>query len=179
MDPDSLNITIREMEFEDLVKVFQLGENLFTAEKWLNLYRTWDEYELLERFLSDEEFCLIAENNNRIIGFAVGSLIWKRKSSWTYGYLNWLGVRRRYQRFGVASRLLNKLTKLFIENGARMMLVDTELKNNQAIAFFEKNGFANEVKHVYFSKNLTEDPSYKRIQNLKNLKKRRIKTIKK
>ena len=43
-------LIVREMELEDLPKVFALGERLFTAEKWPNLYRTWDEYEVIELF---------------------------------------------------------------------------------------------------------------------------------
>ena len=66
-------ITIREMGIDDLAVVFHLGERLFTAEKWPNLYRSWDVYDVLSLFVSDGDFCLVAELEDRIIGFALGS----------------------------------------------------------------------------------------------------------
>jgi len=42
------NIRIREMEIDDLAKVFHLGGKLFKAKKAPNLYRAWDEYEVTD-----------------------------------------------------------------------------------------------------------------------------------
>ena len=56
-----LNIKIREMDIDDLPKVFHLGEKLFMADKVPNLYRTWDEYKVVELFNADSDFCLVAE----------------------------------------------------------------------------------------------------------------------
>ncbi len=155
-------IKIQQMQFEDLLRVFAIGEKVFTAEKWSNLYRTWDEYALLEKFNSDTEFCLTAKINDRIIGFAVGSIIEKKRSAWSYGYLEWIAIAPNHSQKGVGRKLLNKMTRLFIQHGARMMLVDTEIDNDPAINFFEKNGFRKEDKQLYLSKNLTEHPLYKR-----------------
>jgi ribosomal protein S18 acetylase RimI-like enzyme len=154
--------TIREMELDDLPEVYALGEVLFTAERWPNLYRTWDEYDLVSFFSEDGEFCLVAETNDRVVGFALGTIIEKRGSAWIYGYLQWLGVHPDLKGAGVASRLLDRLTDLFIENGARILLVDTEVENADAIAFFKRKGFGNEVEHVFMSRNLTSDPDYLR-----------------
>ena len=43
------------MEVDDLAPVFHLGEKLFTASKVPNLYRTWDEFEVVGLFQSDKE----------------------------------------------------------------------------------------------------------------------------
>lgn len=158
--PSIAPITVREMELEDLPKVFQLGERLFTAEKWPNLYRTWDEYEVIELFATDGETCLVAEMDDRVVGFALGTLIEKRRSAWTYGYLLWLGVDPEVGRRGVASRLVTRLRDLFIEQGARMILVDTDAENHNAISFFKGQGFGNETAHVYLEQNLTTHPAY-------------------
>ena len=153
-------ITVREMELEDLPKVFALGERLFTAERWPNLYRTWDEYEVIELFATDGETCLVAECDDQLVGFALGTLIEKRHSAWTYGYLLWLGVNPEVGRQGVASRLVSRLRDLFIDAGARMILVDTDSENHQALAFFREQGFGNETGHVYLEQNLTSHPTY-------------------
>lgn len=160
MKEKKLKIEVREMEIEDIPAIFALGEKLFTAEKWSNLYRTWDEYELLERYISDREFCFIAEDEQgKLVGFIVGSVIEKRRSAWIYGYINWIGVDIDCKNLGIGKKLLDKLTSVFIENGVRLMLMDTEAENSDALRFFRKNGFGNEVEHIYLFKNLTE---YKR-----------------
>jgi len=153
-------IEIREMELDDLPSVFALGEQLFTAEKWPNLYRTWDEFELLSTFSTDKELCLVAEKDEKIVGFILGSLIEKPRSAWVYGYMEWIGVNPEIKNRGIGTRLLNKLTDLFIKHGARMMLVDTELENQDGLRFFKKMGFGNETKHIFLSRNLTTHPDY-------------------
>ena len=150
------NVEIRQMELEDLPAVFQLGQRLFTAEKLPTLYRGWDEHEILESFRSDEETCLVAEAEGRIVGFGLGCMMEKPRSAWRYGWLEWLGVSPRYKRRGIAARLLNQLTQRFIEREARIMLVDTDEDNTDALAFFRKTGFGQELKHVYLSRNLDD-----------------------
>ena len=77
------NIEIREMEIGDLASVFELGEDLFTAERWPSLYRTWDQYELAVHFASDSDTCLVAEDSGAVVGFVVGSVLEKPGSAWT------------------------------------------------------------------------------------------------
>ncbi|HTQ49116.1 MAG TPA: GNAT family N-acetyltransferase [Candidatus Acidoferrales bacterium] len=152
------NIELRQMELKDLPAVFRLGQNLFTAEELPTLYRSWDEHEILELFRSDEETCLVAEDDEKLIGFALGCMMDKPRSAWRYGWLEWLGVAPRYKRHGVARRLLNQLTQLFIDREARIMLVDTDEDNADALAFLRQTGFGQETRHVYLSRNLDEHP---------------------
>ena len=148
------------MELIDLSAVYDLGSRLFTAEDWPTLYRAWDDHDLTQLFASSSETCLVAENeaSGRIVGFALGSMMEKPRSAWTYGWIEWLAVAPRYQRKGIAARLIRQLTNLFIERDARMVLVDTDEDNTKALAFFRKVGFGNELKHVYLSWNLDDHP---------------------
>ncbi len=154
-------VEIRSMEIDDLAEVYSLGEELFTAELWPTLYRTWDDYELAVLFAADAEMCLVAEIEDRIVGFALGTILEKRNSAWTYGHLLWLGVDPMASRRGIAQRLVDRLTELFIEEGARILLVDTAADNQAALNFFTKLGFGDPEEHVYLSKNLTDEPEYK------------------
>jgi len=149
-------VTIREMKLEDVPQVFELGQKLFTAEKLPTLYRSWDDHELAQLFSSEAEHCLVAESDGRIVGFALGRVMEKPQSAWKYGWLLWLGVHSSCKRRGIARRLLNQLTELFVKKEARIMLVDTDEDNLEALAFFRKYGFGQEIKHVYLSKNLDE-----------------------
>ena len=156
--PPNGNIEIRKMQLDDLPEVFRLGQKLFTAEELPTLYRSWDDHEILELFGSDEETCLVAVADGEIVGFALGCMMEKPRSAWRYGWLEWLGVAPRFKRRGIAARLLNQLTQLFIEREARIMLVDTDEDNSDALAFFRRTGFGQELKHVYLSRNLDDHP---------------------
>jgi len=145
------------MEIDDLYKVWKLGESLFDEKRWPNLYRTWDCYSVTELFNTDSEFCLVAEEeDDGIIGFCMGTTI--KKASWKYGYLEWLGVDTKYQRAGIARRLFDAFFKLVLEDGVRILLVDTQADNIAARRFFEKIGFTNEQPCVYLSKTLEQKP---------------------
>lgn len=148
------NIEIREMEFEDLQKVFAVGEEIFTAEKWSNLYRTWDEYEILNHFTGDKEFCLVAESEKEIVGFVLAAVVEKKSSAWKYGYITWIGVLPNHN--SVGSKLLKKVTSIFKGQGVRMLIADTEMKNKRALKFFEKHGFGDPSEHVYLFKNIDD-----------------------
>jgi ribosomal protein S18 acetylase RimI-like enzyme len=158
------NFIVREMELEDLPPVYALGEAVFTADKWPSLYRTWDEYEPVGLFNSDGEFCFVAESDGKVVGFALGALIDKRRSAWSYGYLTWLAVDPLMKRAGVATQLMEEITVAFIRAGARMMIVDTDAENDVAISFFRRHDFTNADRHVYLSKNLTSHPDYQRLR---------------
>lgn len=153
-------IEIRPMEIDDLAGVYHLGVKLFTADKWPALYRTWDEFEVVTFFASDTDTCFVATRDEKVVGFALGNLIEKDKSSWSYGYCVWLGVDPELDHCGIGTELFDAMRQKFIELGARMLLVDTDANNEPAIRFFKKLGFNHENKHVYLSMNLTHDPDY-------------------
>jgi ribosomal protein S18 acetylase RimI-like enzyme len=163
-------VSIREMELDDLPAVYALGERLFTSEKWPNLYRTWDEYELVGFFAADSDTCLVAEIGDDLVGFILGTVIDKRKSAWSYGYVVWLGVDPDRARRGVASRLLERLTQIFVELGVRILMSDTDAENEAAIAFFQRQGFGNMSNHVYMTKNLQQKSPSQAAQTSKKAK---------
>jgi ribosomal protein S18 acetylase RimI-like enzyme len=164
-EPDSMQIAkarkqavkIREMTIDDLADVFHLGEQLFLAQKAPNTYRAWDEYEVADLFYSDTEYCLVAEHEDEIIGFALGTTVSKNRSAWKYGYLLWLGVMPEYQGTGIAEKLFHRFKTIMLHDGVRIMVVDTEADNMAAIRFFEHQGFGNPQRHVYLTMNLDQE----------------------
>jgi len=146
---------IREMIIDDFPEVFHIGEQVFTVEYSQSLYRTWDEYEITTLFNSDNELCLVAERGGHILGFALGTTVKKHNSPWMYGYLVWLGVRPDIQKGRVGSRLFHELRRRMVEQGVRMIIIDTSADNRAAVNFFTKQGFDDIQEHVYMSLNLT------------------------
>lgn len=149
-----VSVDIRQMEIDDFATVFHLGEKLFRAQRVPNLYRTWDEFEVISLYQGDPEFCLVAEMDDQIIGFALGTTISKSHSAWKYGHLVWLAVEPNFQRQNIATKLFNRFRDLMLESGVRMLLVDAEADDLPALRFFLKMGFANPEQHIYLSLNM-------------------------
>lgn len=155
-------LEIRNMTIDDFAEVFHLGEELFTADYSPSMYRTWDEYEITTLYNSDNELCLVAELDGTIAGFALGTTVSKTNSPWKYGYLVWLGVRPGIQKKGIGDSLFHEIRKKMVEQGVRMIIIDTDAHNEAGIRFFKKQGFKNTRKHVYMTLNLAKKTSRKK-----------------
>ncbi|MBN3891442.1 MAG: GNAT family N-acetyltransferase [Nostoc sp. JL31] len=154
-------IYVGELGIDDIAAVYHLGEGLFTSDLYPYLYRTWDEWEVIGLYNTDPEYCLVAETDGELAGFVLGTII--TKASWTYGYILWLGVSPKYQRRGVADKLVDKVVARMIEDGARFMLVDTDPTNTSALKFFNRKGFGNTRQHIFLSMNLSKHEYYGRL----------------
>jgi len=149
--------TVRRMAIDDIAAVFHLGEKLFTASEVPNLFRTWDEYEVINFFQNDSELCLVAQigdETEAIVGFLLGTTVTKSHSAWKYGYLVWLGVDPACHKTGVGTRLFRRFRDIIVADGARMLMIDTEADNLPALHFFRKMGFGHPQQHIYLTLNL-------------------------
>ena len=150
-------IEIRTATIDDLAAIFHLGEKVFTSQEFSNLYRTWDEYEVTHLFNSETEFVLVAEYEEMVVGFAMGTIIEKARTAWNYGHLLWLGVDPDYARMHIGSLLFERFRELMEAEGIRMLIVDTQADNEPAIRFFRRKGFENPTEHVYMTLNLKKE----------------------
>jgi ribosomal protein S18 acetylase RimI-like enzyme len=155
-------LEVRDMTIDDLAAVFHLGEELFTSEFSSSMYRTWDEYEITTLFNSDSELCLVAVRDHQVVGFALGTTVEKQHSAWKYGYLVWIGVRPGLQKCGAGDRLFAEIKQRMVDQGVRMIVIDTDADNEAGIRFFEKQGFDSTQKHVYMSLNLSRNRQKRR-----------------
>ncbi|PSB18995.1 N-acetyltransferase [Phormidesmis priestleyi ULC007] len=161
LEPHSSQLDIRDMEIDDLANVYHLGEELFTSDLYPYIYRTWDQWEVIGLYNTDPEYCLVAEIDEQLAGFVLGTII--NKSTLVYGYIIWLGVAPSFQRRGVADKLVDKLVERMIDDGARFMMVDTDPENLPALQFFTRKGFGNMRQHVFLSMNLSDHDYYGRL----------------
>jgi len=155
--PRRPEIEIRDMGIDDLPVVFHMGDRTFTSDT-PNLYRTWDEYEVTSLFTTESEYCLVAEERSggKVVGFAMGTTVTKPRSPWKYGYLVWMVVDGAYRKLGIGERMVRRLAERMVEAGVRILLVDTDAKNQAALAFFRAQGFEQPHPHVYLSMNLDD-----------------------
>lgn len=149
-------IRIKHMEIDDLAPAFHLGEKLFTLKTFPNLYRIWDEYEIIDFYHSSSDYCLSAFADSKLVGFLLGTVIEKTKKR-KYGYLVWTGVDREYGGRGIATRLYEAFKELMIQEEVSMIIVDTQADNYPAIDFFTSKGFGDQQDHVYLSLDLTHE----------------------
>lgn len=149
---------IRQMSLEDLPNVWHLGEKVFLPESLQFTYRTWNIDELLSLFHGDPELCLVAEDagSGKIIGFAMGTILKRPFSPWTYGYFIWAGIQKMRQKTGVGRRLYRELEKRFKDRGARIVMVDVESNNPAGVRFIKRLGFEEAQTYIWFSKNLEQ-----------------------
>lgn len=145
---------VRTMSIDDLAAVYHMGNRIYAKGGHLMLYRTWDPYEVTALFNTDAETCLVAEHDDEIIGFALGTII-EKGTAWSYGYIIWLGIAEGWRGMRVGHRLLRILEKRMCDEGVRMFLVDTAAENESAIGFFRREGFELSSPHVYLSKTLS------------------------
>lgn len=155
-------VRVRDMTIDDFSAVFHMGEELFTSDYSSSMYRTWDEYEITTLYNSDNELCLVAEADDELVGFALGTTVEKQNSAWKYGYLVWIGVRPGLHQKGVGAKLFSEIKQRMVEQGVRMIIIDTDADNEAGIRFFKKLGFDNIQQHVYMTLNLSRKPGRKR-----------------
>ncbi len=152
-------VEIRQMQIDDIPAVYHLGEELFTSEDSPMLYRTWDPYEVAECFASDPEYCLVAEADEKIVGFLLATTFEKEGTAWKkYGYISWMGIEESLQRANLGSRLYRKMEEMLQDEGVRMMIADTEGDNERAISFFKTMGFSPRSEHVWLAKTMQRPP---------------------
>ena len=160
---------IREMEIDDISSVYHLGETLFTSEEFPILYRTWDPWEVTDYFSSDSNYCLVAEAEGKIVGFILATTVEKEGTAWKkYGYLSWIGVDEDYQRTSLGQRLYRKLEERLKKDGVRMVIADTDVENEGAVAFFKAMKFSLTSKHQWLAKTLRRHKKVAKQQNDNN-----------
>lgn len=143
--------TIRPMAFSDIRTVYKLGLTIFTSKEFPNMYRTWDDFGVVENFGSSREFCFVAESNKEIVGFLLGETLTKYNVG-TRGYIQWVGVLPAYRRFHIASSLLQSFTRVAETQNVSLLLADTPASNIPAIRMFEKVGLVDKTEHVYLTR---------------------------
>ena len=144
-------VTVRGMTIDDLPRVFHLGEKLFTLQRFPNLYRVWDEFEVIDTFSGNPDHCFVAvDAADRVVGFFLASIIEKRHSP-RYGYLKWLGVDKAYEGQGIAQHLFTTFYAIMEDEEIPMLLVDTEAINTRALHFFERQGFSSPRDHFFLT----------------------------
>jgi len=144
---------IRLYEEKDRVAVLQLSQK----------YASWDstptEADIQGFYLSEPDFFLVAELNNRIVGFIYGresknvpDEVLQRWKATKVGSVEVLAVEERYRRRGIATLLLNRLFVVFKGRGIDTVTLTTPADEIGAKELYDKLGF--ETRGYFLKKKL-------------------------
>lgn len=118
---------IRPMQMKDLSAVFQLGNSIFTASKYPNMYRLWDDFTVVENYHESDEFCFVVQTTAKedLIGFVLGKTVTKEATG-TRGYIQWIAVAPAYRRKGLATQLLNHFSAVASTKNVSVLLAELQ-----------------------------------------------------
>lgn len=123
-----MEITITEMGPDDLAEVMELEREIFS---W-----PWSEDMFLDELDRDYSFILLArEPSGLLAGFICFWMLIDEMH-----ILN-LGVRTRYRRLKVASKLVREGLRFCYARGARAATLEVREKNHAAIGLYKSMGF--------------------------------------
>ena len=137
-----MSLTIQRATISDLKALHQIERECFTKEAFSKLDLTY----LLE---SSNAISLVAQINNAIAGFVIGSV--HRHDKKMAGRVYTLDVAVKYRRKGVGLRLLDEIERIFVKRGARICYLEARKDNMAALELYRNNCYVEieELKHYY------------------------------
>ena len=122
---------IRPMIPEDFDEIYFL---------WTSLPLDMEPYdiekeEVLETLKLNPASCLVAEENNKILGGVIGAFNGRR------GWIHHLAIDKKYQKKGYGAMLLKAAEDALRKRGAKKFLLTVEYKNLDTLPFYMKKGY--------------------------------------
>jgi ribosomal protein S18 acetylase RimI-like enzyme len=146
-------VKIRRMKIDDLPGVWKLGTKELELDKKV-YHKYWDQGELFKSFAKEPEYCLVAEDEGRIIGFGIGH---SQFSQWTddIAKIEWIAIHRKHRRKGIGTQICAQLIKDLRKDGAKKIVVDVESTNLASMRMLERLSFREIFSVNWLSKELT------------------------
>ncbi len=120
-------IQVREMKAEDVAAVAEMEYQSFPDP--------WSQKSILETISNPQTICLLAEKAGKIIGYLFAYIAADEAE------IARIAVVREQRRHGAGGSLMQSLEKFCKSRQIRRLLLDVRESNQEARAFYEKNGF--------------------------------------
>lgn len=141
-------IIIRKAKKSDFDSILKLAKQLWDTEKvfFSNLKDDYfaDEQAkslLLNNILKRKSHFLVAEENNKIIGYIYGYVsradLYKKK----VGYIDQIVVDEEYRRQGICNKLMDSFTEIMKKYGCGYIELNAFKQNIPAVECYKKYGF--------------------------------------
>ena len=133
------------------VEIIQLNQSN------MHILNNYDEDIFDEKIVPHRLSALLREHNQILLvaimeGIVVGQvlgLIHRHPDKPTELYIDDLGVSEKFQRRGIATRLLEELSRIGIKEGCEEVWVATEPDNEPAIKFYRSLNFSSRMAVVF------------------------------
>jgi ribosomal-protein-alanine N-acetyltransferase len=129
-------ITIRQMRFDDIDKVYNLETELF-PNPWP---RSFFEHDLVLR----NTIALIVEYRNKVIGYSLASC-----NDGKFHITN-IAVNRGCQREGIGTELMNRLENFALDQGCTYAYLEVRTDNIAAIKMYKALGYTISRRHKLY-----------------------------
>jgi [ribosomal protein S18]-alanine N-acetyltransferase len=123
-------VTLREFLPKDFKSICKLDEECFPPEI------AYDPEEIAGALAQPHTFCIVAEREEQVIGFI---LVHYRRA---VGHIITIDIRPDFRRGGIGNRLMDTAEKRFQQLGVRRVVLEVDLRNESAIAFYAARGYA-------------------------------------
>ena len=137
-----MSFCIRPYEARDFAALYRLGQACFAPG--IAYSKTGLRY-----FLAmDGAQCLVAEENERIVGFLLA------EENRPLAHIITLDVAESHRRRGIGSELLRQMEANLAAREVRSILLEAATSNTTAIAFWERHGYRSEavLKRYYLGR---------------------------
>ncbi|KAF5082860.1 dTDP-fucosamine acetyltransferase [anaerobic digester metagenome] len=113
----------------------------FSNDAFVRLYKTWIENSVLRKICDD---VFVVKSNAKIVGFVTVKYLSN------YCKIGLIAVDPNYRGKGIGTMLIQAVVRTALGKGIFKVFVDTQLDNELACLFYEKNNFtANQVHYIY------------------------------
>ena len=141
---------IRKAKIKDLHQVMELFEQLVLEEKfqydnsiYLPFYKRFSENHFSKLISSENSICFVAEiTDEMLVGYISGRVI--KTPDFTHGHtmeISSIYVKEEFRNSRIGTGLVNMLISWTEKKGVRKLSVNTYIKNNGAIFFYNQFGF--------------------------------------
>ncbi|AUC20698.1 hypothetical protein BTO15_00580 [Polaribacter sejongensis] len=136
-------ITIQTVKTEDLKEVLALEQLVFNAG-------SYPAFVIRQLFDITNNLFILAKENNKILGFAVGALNTNNQKAWVLS----LGVHPEARGKQIGKKLTNKLVNLLKDENCLEICLTVHPDNAAAINIYKELGFKGEtIIEDYFLEN--------------------------
>jgi GNAT superfamily N-acetyltransferase len=146
-----MDYLIRECTEDDLPSLITLcGKH---AEYERTAYHPEGKQDLLKKALfchQPEVFCLIAESDHRVVGYAAYTFCFSTWSAGRYLDMDCLYLEAEYRGFGIGEKIIRQLQGIAAIKGCIEMQWQTPSFNERAIRFYKRIGATGKDKVRFF-----------------------------
>lgn len=142
---------IRPAILDDLDEIINLCSEHAEYEK--AEYDNSNKKEKLKAFLFSETprfFCLIAENESGILGYAAYTFEFSVWDAELYMHMDCLYLRPHARGFGIGEAIIKEISKSCIQHHCRIMQWHTPTFNKRAIKFYNRIGATSKEKTRFY-----------------------------